>query len=114
MRNPFITNGYAGPKYFCDREKEAQMLTDLITNGHNVALISPRRVGKTDLLHHCFEQKQIKGDFHTFIIDIYATNSISDFVSVFGKTIEIIAEKPCKRHVQQCVKQQYGNQSDLI
>lgn len=87
MRNPFITNGYAGPKYFCDREKEAQMLTDLITNGHNVALISPRRVGKTDLLHHCFEQKQIKGDFHTFIIDIYATNSISDFVNVFGKTI---------------------------
>lgn len=87
MKNPFITNGYAGPKYFCDRENETQILTDLITNGHNVALISPRRVGKTDLLRHCFEQEQIKGNFHTFIIDIYATNSISDFVNVFGKAI---------------------------
>ena len=60
MKNPFITNGYAGPEYFCDREKETQLLTDLLTNEHNVALISPRRIGKTDLLNHCFEQPIIK------------------------------------------------------
>ena len=22
MRNPFVTNGYAGPEYFCDRVQE--------------------------------------------------------------------------------------------
>lgn len=87
MKNPFITNGYAGPKYFCDREKETELLTKLLINGHNVALISPRRVGKTDLLHHCFEQSRIKENYHTFIIDIYATNSVKDFVNVFGKAI---------------------------
>jgi hypothetical protein len=87
MKNPFITNGYAGPKYFCDREKETELLTDLLTNGHNVALISPRRVGKTDLLHHCFQQSVIRDNYHTFIIDIYATNSVRDFVNVFGKAI---------------------------
>ena len=87
MKNPFITNGYAGPEYFCDREKETELLTDLLTNGHNVALISPRRVGKTDLLHHCFQQSVIKDNYHTFIIDIYATNSVRDFVNVFGKAI---------------------------
>ena len=87
MNNPFITNGYAGPKYFCDREKETELLTNLLTNGHNVALISPRRVGKTDLLRHCFEQPQIRKNYHTFIIDIYATNSVRDFVNVFGKAI---------------------------
>ena len=87
MKNPFITNGYAGPKYFCDRERETDLLTNFLMNGHNVALISPRRVGKTDLLHHCFEQPEIKNNYHTFIIDIYATNSVRDFVNVFGKAI---------------------------
>lgn len=87
MKNPFITNGYAGPEYFCDREKETKLLTDMLTNGNNVALISPRRIGKTDLLHHCFKQPIIKDNYHTFIIDIYATNSVRDFVNVFGKAI---------------------------
>ena len=87
MRNPFITNGYAGPEYFCDREKETALLTDFLTNGNNVALISPRRIGKTDLLHHCFQQTSVREQYHTFIIDIYATDSVRDFVNVFGKAI---------------------------
>ena len=52
--NPFVTNGYAGPAYFCDRVEETRILTELLTNGNNIALISPRRLGKTDLIHHCF------------------------------------------------------------
>lgn len=27
MINPFITNGYAGPEYFCDREQETLDIT---------------------------------------------------------------------------------------
>lgn len=87
MKNPFVTNGYAGPEYFCDREKETAMLTDFLVNGNDVALISPRRIGKTDMLHHCFGQPVFKDGFHTFIIDIYATASVRDFVNVFGKAI---------------------------
>ena len=87
MVNPFVTNGYAGPEYFCDRVHETAMLTRLLTNGNNIALMSPRRVGKTDLMRHCFQQKAIKEDFYCFLIDIYATNSLHDFVNVFGKSI---------------------------
>ena len=58
-----------------------------MTNENNVALISPRRLGKTDLLRHCFQQELIKNNYHTFIIDIYATGSVRDFVNVFGKAI---------------------------
>ena len=87
MRNPFVTNGYAGPEYFCDREKETEFLTSQLTNENNVALISPRRIGKTEMLHHCFQQPSIAGHYHTFIIDIYATTSMRDFVNVFGKAI---------------------------
>ena len=56
MNNPFVTNGYVAPEYFCDREKETEKIVSLLTNENNVALISPRRIGKTDLLHHCFRQ----------------------------------------------------------
>lgn len=87
IENPFVTNGYVGPEYFCDRTEETAMLTKLLTNGNNIALISPRRVGKTDLMRHCFQQKSIKDNYQCFLIDIYATNSFHDFVSVFGKSI---------------------------
>ena len=96
--NPFVTNGYAGPEYFCDRVDETAMLTDLLTNGNNIALMSPRRVGKTDLMKHCFQQENIEKDYYCFLIDIYATNSFRDFVSMFGKSI-LDALKPKGRKV---------------
>lgn len=80
MNNPFVTNGYAGEHYFCDRVQETQALIDLLTNGNNVALISPRRLGKTDLIRHCFAQSAIMDNYYTFLIDIYATSSLQDFV----------------------------------
>ena len=87
MNNPFVTKGYAGPDYFCDRVKETEDLVKLLTNENNMALISPRRIGKTDLIHHCFAQPSIQKHYYTFIIDIYATNSLADFVEVFGRVI---------------------------
>lgn len=87
MDNPFVTKGYAGPEYFCDRVEETKQLVELTTNDNNIALISPRRVGKTDLIHHCFGQSEIKERYYTFHIDIYATNSLRDFVNVFGQAI---------------------------
>ena len=87
MNNPFVTKGYAGPDYFCDRCKETKDMVDLIVNDNNIALISPRRLGKTDLIRHCFEQTEIKDHYYTFLIDIYATSSINDFVFTLGKTI---------------------------
>ncbi len=87
MVNPFVTKGYAGPEYFCDRQKETKDLVQLLTNENNMALISPRRLGKTDLIHHCFSQPDIMGKYYTFIIDIYATSSLADFVDVLGQAI---------------------------
>ena len=85
--NPFITSGYISAEYFCDRIIETATLTRYITNGNNVALISPRRLGKTGLIEHCFHQKQIKEAYHTFLIDIYATKNLQEFVFELGKGI---------------------------
>ncbi|MCQ2304408.1 MAG: ATPase [Bacteroidales bacterium] len=87
MENPFVTNGYVGPEYFCDRVQETADITDLLVNGNNLALISPRRYGKTDLLRHCFAQEKVKADYYTFIVDIYATKSLADMVNKLGKSI---------------------------
>ena len=96
--NPFVTNGYAGAEYFCDRIKETEDIVRLLTNGNNIALISPRRYGKTDLIRHCFEQKEIKEHYYTFIIDIYSTKSLSEMVNKMGKTILEVLKPKGKRH----------------
>ena len=94
MNNPFITNGYSEPRYFCDRLRETEMLTRLLTNENNVALISPRRLGKTDLLHHCFTQPEIQEHYYTFIIDIYATSNPSVSLDEIFSYLNH-ADKPC-------------------
>lgn len=85
--NPFVTTGYAGAEYFCDREKETQDITRYLTNGNNVALISPRRYGKSDLLRHCFAQKAIADHYYTFIVDIYSTKTVAEMVAKLGSAI---------------------------
>ncbi len=87
MINPFITTGYAGAKYFCDRVKETKDVVELLTNGNNIALISPRRYGKTDLIRHCFAQKEVRDNYLTFIIDVYSTRSLAEMADKMGKTI---------------------------
>lgn len=87
MNNPFVTNGYAGAEYFCDRIEETGFLIRMLTNENNIAIISPRRIGKTDLIRHCFAQKEILENYHTFLIDIYATKNLQDFVQILGKAI---------------------------
>lgn len=96
--NPFVTNGYAGSEYFCDRVNETKDITSLLRNGNNIALISPRRYGKTDLIRHCFEQQEIKDRYYTFIIDIYSTKSLSDMVNKMGRAILDVLKPKGKKH----------------
>ena len=59
----------------------------MLTNGNHTALISPRRMGKTGLIHHCFAQKEIQDYYNTFLIDIYATKNLQDMVYRMGQSI---------------------------
>lgn len=87
LLNPFVVGRYVSEHYFCDREKETEFLIKQIINGRNVALISPRRMGKTGLIRHCFNNEKIKNDFHTFFVDIYSSTSLTEFVYLLGKNI---------------------------
>ena len=87
MMNPFVVGRYVSDKYFCDREGETSFLIKQIENGRNVALISPRRLGKTGLIQHLFHQESIEKNYHAFFVDIYATTSLTEFVYLLGKAI---------------------------
>ena len=87
VKNPFITGGYISAAYFCDRVQESKEVIRAITNGNNLAIISPRRMGKTGLIEHCFHQDEIKNSYYTFFIDIYATDTLKEFVYKLGKEI---------------------------
>lgn len=96
--NPFPTQGYAGAAYFCDRVKETEMLTRYLTNSNHVLLISPRRIGKTGLIEHCFHQPMIAEKYITIVVDIYSTKNLQDFVFVLGNKV-MQAVKPLGRKV---------------
>ncbi len=87
LQNPFVTGGYIAPEYFCDREQETGQVLKNIRNGNNVTLISTRRMGKSGLIRHCFNQTEITKNHTTFFVDIYATKSLNDFVFLLSKNI---------------------------
>lgn len=94
LRNPFVLNGYIGKEFFCDREHEVQKLLEHISNGVNVTLVSPRRVGKTGLIEHLFHQKEVEENYYTFLIDIYATKTIEEMVAQMAKSILSTLKSP--------------------
>lgn len=87
VNNPFILYGYESEKYFCDRKTETQELKRLVANGNHVALIAPRRIGKTGLIENLFHQKDIQRDYYTFLVDIYATKNIEELIMVMGASM---------------------------
>ena len=87
IENPFILRGYISDAYFCDREKETIDLIREIKNGNNITLIAPRRIGKTGLVQHVYAQEEIKDKYYTFLVDIYATKTLADFIQELGRSI---------------------------
>lgn len=85
--NPFIVTGKIEPQYFCDRVQESARLVKSITNGNNMVIISPRRMGKTGLIQYCYEKLEIKNNYYTFFIDILHTSSLREFTYILGKEI---------------------------
>ncbi len=85
--NPFIVTGKIEPEYFCDRVNESARLIKSITNGNNLVIISPRRMGKTGLIQFCYDKPEIGKDYYTFFIDILHTSSLREFTYLLGREI---------------------------
>lgn len=86
VHNPFSVTSYLGSDYFCDREDETKKLQDALSNCRNITLISPRKIGKTGLVHHFFHCIPTQ-EAACFYVDIYKTRSLSDFAKTFAEAI---------------------------
>ena len=85
--NPFVVTGKIVPEYFCDRIAESARLIKSVTNGNNLVIISPRRMGKTGLIQFCYDKPEISQEYYTFFIDILHTSSLREFTYLLGKEI---------------------------
>lgn len=89
---------------FCDRETETNKLIHSLTNGNNVVLISPRRMGKTGLIHHCYDDPCISETYYTFFVDILHTSNLREFTFNLGRSIykELVpkGKRYAKRFIQ--------------
>ncbi|MCM1310296.1 MAG: ATPase [Bacteroides sp.] len=52
-----------------------------------MAIISPRRMGKSGLIEHLFCQEKIDQDYMTVFVDVYATSSVSELVAMIGQAV---------------------------
>ena len=88
LNNPFVTYGYKGPEYFCDREQETQHIITALNNERNITLVAPRRMGKTGLIHHVFNRiEQTQPGVRCFYVDIFPTKNLQQMVQAMARAI---------------------------
>ena len=87
-KNPFVSQGYISPEYFCDRQEETDLMLNHFENGRNITLVSPRRIGKTGLIKNLFYhiERQDRNAICLYL-DIYATKNLQDFTEMFGSVV---------------------------
>lgn len=86
ITNPFSITSYIGKEYFCDREIETAQLNEALLNRRNITLISPRKMGKTGLIKHVFQQIRPQ-DVYCFYVDIYNTSNLHEFTKTFAEVV---------------------------
>ena len=85
ISNPFVTTGYQGPAYFCDREDETSTLLENLANDRSTTLTAIRRIGKTGLIRHTLTR--LPADHTGIYIDILPTENLDDFLNAMGSAV---------------------------
>lgn len=88
MDSPFQFGTIASDEHFIDRVQDRAMLKQTLSSGISVALISPRRWGKSSLVamamnELCAERENIRVCF----IDAFSINTENEFYSIFASSV---------------------------
>jgi len=83
--NPFITTGYQGSEYFCDREFETNTLINNLINGRSTTLVAIRRMGKTGLIRHVLAQ--LPDGYTGIYLDILPTENLKEFLNALTTAV---------------------------
>lgn len=106
--NPFSITSYMGAEYFCDRFEETKELAGALRNGRNVTLISPRRLGKTGLIHHFFQSLNPK-EVQCFYVDLFSTSNLPEFTKALAEEVLSKRSTPYSERVMKEIAQIFGS-----
>lgn len=95
LKNPFLTAGYAGEEYFCDRVRETARMIAAFENDRNLTLIAPRRFGKTGLIHNAFAK--MPKEFTGVYLDIFSLDDLAAFTSAFASAVTTALDTPAEK-----------------
>jgi len=98
LNNPFVTSGYMGAEYFCDRQQETNALLKAITSKRNIALISLRRMGKTGLLQHIkYKLTKEQKTYSVIYVDLLSTMNGNDLLNIISTSL--LREKQHEKNI---------------
>ena len=83
--NPFSVR--YNSDYFCDRENELQQLKDNVNNELNTLIHSYRRLGKSSLIHHLFNNLEKSGEYETIYVDLFAGQNLNYLIKSLSENI---------------------------
>lgn len=86
MKNPFTLGLVTERDSFCNRGKEQKDLMRYAMSGSKVILCSPRRYGKSSLVHVVLSKLRKEG-FLTAYVDLFPISSERDFISRFASSV---------------------------
>lgn len=88
ISNPFVTGGYLGPEYFCDRAEETKRILNAISSRRNLTLISLRRMGKTGLLKNVkYQLGNSKKPFAVIYVDLLPTMNGNEMLNSISSAL---------------------------
>lgn len=88
MDSPFQFGTLATDENFIDRIEDRKQLKQMLSSNINVALISPRRWGKSSLVKMAMEELvSERKEFRVCFIDAFSINSEAEFYNVFASSV---------------------------
>ena len=95
LKNPFLTAGYAGEEYFCDRRRETAKMIAAFQNDRNLTLIAPRRYGKTGLIKNALAK--MPAEFVGVYLDIFSIEDLASFAAAFASAVTGTLDSPVEK-----------------
>lgn len=86
MDKPFMYGQLVSGNNFTDREQETKRLIMNFKHGVNTIIISPRRIGKTSLVHHVLSELDDE-NIITLMFDMYDCRDEYDFYNKFSVNV---------------------------
>src|SRR5690606_28519707 len=93
-----VLAGYAGPEYFCNREKEVAQIKDAAKSNRHMVIYAPRKLGKSGLIHHAFHHLGEKYD--VLYVDLFSTESLEDLLQTLGMAVLEKFEKTTEKIIR--------------